>query len=92
MQRAIVSFYSESESIAARRRLPTGDRQAQIRRGGNSLDAGLIIMMGDGLAGPMLQLMQTGLIYDPDKLDAKFRHLSTARRVQRLVSVRASIE
>jgi flagellar biosynthesis protein FlhB len=46
-------------------------------------------MMGAGLAGPLLQ---TGMIYAPDKLVPKLSHLSPAEGFKRLISVRAFLE
>jgi flagellar biosynthetic protein FlhB len=54
-----------------------------------SLAPAFLIMMGAGLAGPLLQ---TGMIYAPDKLVPKLSHLSPGEGMKRLLSVRALME
>jgi flagellar biosynthetic protein FlhB len=54
-----------------------------------SLTPAFLIMMGAGLAGPMLQ---TGMIYAPDKLIPKLSHLSPGEGLKRLISTRAFLE
>ena len=48
-----------------------------------------LVLMAAGLAGPVLQ---TGMIFAPDKLVPKFSHLSPGQGVKRLFSVRAFME
>jgi flagellar biosynthetic protein FlhB len=48
-----------------------------------------LVLMGAGLAGPVLQ---TGMIFAPDKLVPKFSNLSPGQGVKRLFSVRAFME
>jgi flagellar biosynthetic protein FlhB len=47
------------------------------------------VMMGVGIAGIVLQ---TGLLYAPDKLVPKLEHLSLAKGVTRIFSLRAAVE
>ena len=49
----------------------------------------LLVMMAVGLAGPVLQ---TGIIFAPDKLVPKFEHLSPAKGMTRIFSLRAFLE
>ena len=88
MQRAMFRFFEQSASM----RLDGTFHQAiisTISEVAISLAPAFLIMMGAGLAGPMLQ---TGMIYAPDKLVPKFSHLSPAEGFKRLVSVRAFLE
>jgi flagellar biosynthesis protein FlhB len=88
MQRAMFRFFEQSASM----RLDGAFHQAivsTISEVAISLAPAFLIMMGAGLAGPMLQ---TGMIYAPDKLVPKFSHLSPAEGFKRLVSVRAFLE
>jgi flagellar biosynthetic protein FlhB len=88
MQRAMFRFFEQSASM----RLDGAFHQAivsTISEVAISLTPAFLIMMGAGLAGPMLQ---TGMIYAPDKLVPKFSHLSPAEGFKRLVSVRAFLE
>jgi flagellar biosynthetic protein FlhB len=88
MQRAMFRFFEQSASM----RLDGTFHQAimsTITEVAISLAPAFLIMMGAGLAGPLLQ---TGLIYAPDKLLPKFSHLSPAEGFKRLISVRAFLE
>jgi flagellar biosynthesis protein FlhB len=88
MQRAMFRFFEQSASM----RLDGTFHQAimsTIAEVAISLAPAFLIMMGAGLAGPLLQ---TGLIYAPDKLAPKFSHLSPAEGFKRLISVRAFLE
>jgi flagellar biosynthesis protein FlhB len=88
MQRAMFRFFEQSASM----RLDGTFHQAivgTITEVAVSLAPAFLIMMGAGLAGPLLQ---TGMIYAPDKLVPKLSHLSPAEGFKRLVSVRAFLE
>jgi flagellar biosynthesis protein FlhB len=88
MQRAMFRFFEQSASM----RIDGTFHQAIVSTIGEvaiALAPALLIMMGAGLAGPMLQ---TGMIYAPDKLIPKFSHLSPAEGFKRLISVRAFLE
>src|SRR5450432_1615669 len=72
MQRAMFRFFEQ----AAAMRLDGTFREAilsTITEVALSLAPALLIMMAAGLAGPLLQ---TGMIYAPDKLVPKLSHLS----------------
>ncbi len=88
MQRAMYRFFEQSAAM----RLDDAFRDAifsTLSEVGVSLAPAFLIMMGAGLAGPMLQ---TGMIYAPDKLVPKLSHLSPGEGLKRLISVRAFLE
>src|SRR5947209_7235740 len=88
MQRAMFRFFEQSASM----RLDGTFHEAivgTVTEVAVALAPAFLIMMGAGLAGPMLQ---TGMIYAPDKLVPKFSHLSPAEGFKRLVSLRAFLE
>ncbi|HEX3499364.1 MAG TPA: flagellar biosynthesis protein FlhB [Stellaceae bacterium] len=88
MQRAMYRFFEQSASM----RIDSTFHAAilsTITEVAISLAPAFLIMMGAGLAGPMLQ---TGMIYAPDKLIPKLSHLSPGEGLKRLISTRAFLE
>jgi flagellar biosynthetic protein FlhB len=88
MQDAMFRFFEQAGEM----RLDGTFRDALLGTIGEiaaSLAPAFLIMIGAGLAGPLLQ---TGMIYAPDKLVPKLSHLSPGEGMKRLVSVRAFME
>jgi flagellar biosynthesis protein FlhB len=88
MQHAMYRFLEQSAAM----RLDGTFREALLDTIGEvaaSLAPALLIMMAAGLAGPLLQ---TGMIYAPDKLVPKLSHLSPGEGAKRLFSLRALLE
>src|SRR5258708_6362490 len=88
MQRAMARFIERSAEM----RLDGAFRAVALGTLGEvgwALTPAFLVMMAVGLAGPVLQ---TGLIFAPDKLVPKFEHLSPAKGMQRIFSLRAFLE
>ncbi len=88
MQRAMARFIEQSAEM----RLDGAFRAVALGTLGEvgwALTPAFLVMMAVGLAGPVLQ---TGLIFAPDKLVPKFEHLSPAKGMQRIFSLRAFFE
>ncbi len=88
MQRAMARFIERSAEM----RLDGAFRAVALGTLGEvgwALTPAFLVMMAVGLAGPVLQ---TGLIFAPDKLVPKFEHLSPAKGMQRIFSLRAFFE
>lgn len=88
MQRAMRRFFEQSADM----RLDGTFRDIVLGTVGEisvALIPALLLIMAMGLAAPVLQ---TGIIFAPDKLIPKFEHLSPAKGMGRIFSVRAFLE
>jgi flagellar biosynthesis protein FlhB len=88
MQRTMTRFLEQSAVL----RLDEAFRDvalATFNEVAVALVPALLLMMAAGLAGPVLQ---TGVIFAPDKLVPKFEHLSPAKGIARIFSLRAFLE
>jgi flagellar biosynthetic protein FlhB len=88
MQHAMYRFFERAGEM----RLDGTFREALLGTVGEiaaSLAPAFLIMMAAGLAGPLLQ---TGMIYAPDKLMPKLSHLSPGEGLKRLLSDRSLLQ
>jgi flagellar biosynthetic protein FlhB len=88
MQSAMFRFIEQSAQL----RLEGSFREAILGTMSEvavAMTPAFLILMAAGLAGPMLQ---TGMIFAPDKLVPKFSHLSPGQGMKRVFSVRSFME